>query len=478
MTKFLWIEDFPKDGDPRATVDSVFGALLGDGVANGLPEIPRLIPKALERYGIRLQLSLSSALRFIKDPVALASIDFIVLDIDLKVFDDIDTEFEHYGDLIRTWYGYEGADPDSPDFDEGSHRKACQELQRKAGYHLWAILVIELGFPKNRILFCSDHGDNLDSIKDAFRGAMLGAPDTPHKSDPRVRLALEEMLNDHYVALRRAVTEACEQIQTVVGTEIPFTFNRLPVAGAMRLDEEDARYFLANLANILPFRVADEPTKRRYMRQLVVAVAHLWERIDITTMKSNMHTARKDGVQSPWTRAHFAYCSTLKFLRNYTSHSANTLSELTEREASFIFLINLRAMFELGNLPIESERELLRLIGGSGYEHVDVDVPAVLASMRDRADDLRYFDNGGGVNSAGDFIPLLMKLQRDRDPRIEDPSLRWITQFFWHNTHLSPKDFTDGQSDNPSKFIFVRDEKNDAFLGGIVKALSAAGLYK
>ena len=478
MTKFLWIEDFPSKGDPRATVADVFGALIGDNSKIlQLSEVKQELVSDLERYGVYLQLTLTNALRFIRDPDKLASIDFILLDIDLQLYRDGSREFREVIDILQKWYEYSGGYPTEYNFDELAFNAACDSLKEKAGYHIWAELVIDIGFPRDRILFCSDHGDNLNSIKNAFRAAKLDIPATPHKSDQRIKDAVNGMIQDRYVFLRRSLIETCKELLDGIGSSIEFRLPKLPGHGATYFSDHDARDFLTLVPNILPMRCGSDASKQRALRQLVSTITHPWERIDPRKIDEQIKAAKKQRENSPWDDWLYAYTSTLKFVRNSISHSSSSLTELDEGDVIFLFLLNLRAMFIFDRKTQPFEVDLLNRLADTSYQSVAIDDLSILKRMRNSFDEIFvYYDQNTQVAKVV-FHDMLRNLQRECHPRILDRSLKRVLQLLWHNLYQDPWDFVNGKNLNPKNFVFHHQAKNNKFVVGLVKALFSSGRY-
>jgi hypothetical protein len=175
MTHFLWVEDFnasenqktelinPAENIVRSTIMSVFGKTLNlDNDAQFNKKVDNQYEvddqydarDFLEEKGIFLKLNLLDALKFIRNPKELAKIDFVVLDVDMLLKQDNKQKDDnnYLPDLIKE-YGSES------------------ELSRIAGYPIYIELVMELGFPKSHILFCSNHAKYFETLNKKFENA-------------------------------------------------------------------------------------------------------------------------------------------------------------------------------------------------------------------------------------------------------------------------------------------------------------------
>jgi len=477
VTAFLWIEDFP-EGDPHATVSNVFGAVLGQEAVKSLSSVPRQIARNLERFDIHLQLTYANALRFINDPDELEKIDFIILDIDLKPYDEVVKDFDEILSTVRRWYNFKCNDrPGQPGFDEKGYQVACDELKRVAGYHLWAKLIIDIGFPRERILFCSDHGGNLTSITDAFNAAKLEIPEIPTKSDERTKESVLAMQQDAYVSLRRNVIEACGALQRSLSKgEIRFRLPDMPGKGAGLLDKVAADELLSILPKMLPFRSQSANARKRALRQFIVTLSQYWDRVEPGQMLEDNRTARSSGNPQKWEPWLCAYSNVLKYIRNWTSHSTVALTEVTEIDAAFVFLLGVRAMFNLGNLPTRFEEKLLISLGGVEFDKESLDIDGLLRSMGKSFNELEQLTERHQDLVISVFPKMLRELQKKNEPAVEDRRMGRVHQLFWHSLYRSPMDFVNA-TPSSDRMSVMMEGKGPVFVTKLAKATYAAGSY-
>ena len=178
MSYFLWVEDF--ENSPKVTASNVFGSILNDEF---FVEDKRNIKKLFADKGIFVELNFQDGLDFIQQELD-KKIDFIILDIDLPAYgkDGINNDVLQ---LLADFENYQPRDDEAE--DEALRQKACDELKKIAGFYLYTKLVVELGFPKQHILFCSNHGENTKTIQEAFKTAKIIKPEIYEKSHEYVR---------------------------------------------------------------------------------------------------------------------------------------------------------------------------------------------------------------------------------------------------------------------------------------------------
>ena len=305
MTHFLWVEDFNFSEDNRSenivssTVSSVFGSILDNiELSTRLAEEDENDAQDfLEEKGIFLKLNLLEALEFINDPKELAKIDFVVLDVDMPLENGQRDNNNYLSSLI------ERCPPED-------------DLRKIAGYHIYTELVIELGFPKSHILFCSNHAKYFKTLNKKFENANIKPPVSPHPEktflEKNDKEFIAEWLNDarnNYFVLRRGIIEGCYALE------------------ASTNDDELKEYFFG-LKKYLPLKQPSETEKDSIYLHLARAILHDWD---------------NQGHSIPKGQPNESLGWLLRTARNWLTHDS-LLSNIDEKMISFLFLINARLL--------------------------------------------------------------------------------------------------------------------------------------
>jgi len=344
MSHFLWVEDF--ENNPQATTHDVFGSILPDTYA--IPDSRHQLKKTLRNYGIQVALSFQDGRRFIESPARMRDIDYIVLDIDLPACSEGDTEDQKTLDYLRDWHGYEPDEQDDSN-DELSLKKAGFSLKKIAGYHLYIKLVMEFGFPREHILICSNHGENLESIKQAFHGAKMVAPKIYTKSDSSIRNKILECNNTPYTVLRRGIIESCQWVLNWLHDDDQIAINRFIEDKNRHYYQDDIRFIFESLQEILPRREPEPEIKYALFRQFIRTLSHAWE---ITSWP-------KEKPERPATM--LLNARILKICRNWSAHGKIFNQALPETLLAYLMLMNLRAMLAPATSIMPHEQVLLRV---------------------------------------------------------------------------------------------------------------------
>ena len=435
MSNFLWIEDF--EGDIRATVDQVFG----------LAECPTDLPDLKDRLkelGITLKTTFFEAYRLVRNPRQLAAIDYVVIDIDLKPYEDYDLDDAESVAEIDTFlreknYLKESEGPAEP--LGVTWRAAVSELKKVAGYHIFTELLIEAGFPKRHILFCSNHGDQLRSITNAFEAAKLTPPIIYTKRDEVVRQWIGAKQADAYSVLRRGILMGCAAAEDLLdrrdqqGLVFALFFKREdePVWPPGPASPDYVRDYLASMTALLPLCAPPTVEQRKQLfRILLHALSREWD----NRAKVN-HLPDKSTYMA-------SFGTILKEVRNWTSHT-QLLDDLSEADVAFIFMADLRAMFAFPRETQPHERLLLGLIGrtfGMVDEDTAADVIGADAERRRLPLDRVYFETKrmlGDRRSAMENDPyydqLIRDLEKDTPNRVDEHDRQFFQQslyrMFW-----------------------------------------------
>jgi len=336
MSYFLWIEDFASVTGGEDIADSVLGGIIDPAKLLGDKKALR---RDLKSEGVFIELNFGDGLDFIQDK--LADIDYIILDINLPAYPGSEPK-DNVLRLLEKWHGYKATDDGI--IDENTIVAAAKALQEIAGYHLYTELIFNLGFPKENILFCSNHGKDLESIVKAFNVAKIELPQIHKKEDKEaVQAWVKTCYENPYSRLRRGIIEGCEQVKKLVDDKL--YFNEY-IKKNEKIKPEDILNYLDVIENFLPLR---EPIKKTALYKLFIrTLSHEWEAADSIRSDKN----KKDAALA-WV---------MRNTRHWITHNSNLFSELDEKMVAYLFMVNLRVMFNSDDHNLQGyERILLNL---------------------------------------------------------------------------------------------------------------------
>ncbi len=421
MPHFLWVEDFNFSKTNReenivsSTVNLVFGDILdSEELREELKEEDANDAQDfLKDKGIFLKLNLLEALDFIHNPEELAKIDFVVLDVDMPLKQGWQSDDNNYLPPLIKQYTSEA------------------ELERIAGYQLYIDLVIELGFPKSHILFCSNHADYFDKLKEKFNSANIKYPISPNSEKPFLEKGdtefIKQWLDDKhsdYFVLRRGIIEGCKYLKTLAESDL--AFNGFIQNSENYVNVDEMRDYLDILENFLPLR---KPEDTAVLYKLFIrTLSHEWE---ATEPKKIRGLAR-----------------VMKNIRNWVTHNSALFNNLDEQIVAYLFFINMRLMFDFhGDIqPYEktllslfkekvlseqlfndkSKNKLIELDIGKAYCHLQY----IVSEDKDKR---RKEEHKKNIRDALLFPDLVNNIQESNSPLREDRELfkKIFYQMFW-----------------------------------------------
>ncbi|MFA5923777.1 MAG: hypothetical protein WC856_21200 [Methylococcaceae bacterium] len=236
------------------------------------------LKRYLKSENLFLELSLQDGLEFIKN--RLEEIDYIILDINLVPYledDPINTCLES---ILREFHNYSSQENESYLEQRERIKALCSEAQLKenGGYYLFTQLIVEKGFPKQHILFCSNHGDTTTSIQDTFKSAKIALPPIYKKSDSEVKEWIKDRHENPYSRLRRGIIEGCRYLKTL--SEDNLRFKDFISEPEKKVSFEDMLDYVKILENFLPLR---EPSDKAALYKLFIrTLSHEWEATQAT----------------------------------------------------------------------------------------------------------------------------------------------------------------------------------------------------
>jgi hypothetical protein len=424
MSCFLWVEDFAfgeQTRDIKSTAEKLFGGIYPP---EAFHDNERNLKTSLKKYHTFLELNFQDALKFIN--TRLHDVDYVILDIDLPAYGEHD---EIEGTVLSTLKDFESYIPSDDPEDETRQKSACNRLKVNAGFYLYSKLVFELGFPKQHIQFFSNHGKEFKSIEDAFKAAKITPPEIFLKSDVGIRKWIASCFDSPYSRLRRGIIEACRYLKSL--PEERYRFDKL-----LRKTEKPSSVdddYLVTLENFLPLREPKEPAF--FYRLLVRTLAHEWDVADPELIKNQN---KKNGS--------FAFSWIMKMTRNWSAHS-KIFEQLEARDVAYLFIVNMRAMFELNDEVLPYEEHLFELFNISyksgDFKKIIGDHPKNYKEQGYKERKLplvesyaALLDKTGNTLTANSFHRALNKLQeKQKEKSIENDFLiQGLYQTFWFLT--------------------------------------------
>lgn len=332
MSHFLWIEDFANK-DFTFAITAVFGELVK---TQPLTENGDAVKQLLRENGIFVELSFLDGLKFIRNPKKLLSVDYVILDINLIIESEPDTDENQWlPKILQDYYGYEPQKNKMA--NKQSFDKAIKQLTPIAGYQLYVELVMELGFPKEHILFCSTHANEQEAIQAAFKQAKIELPLllAKYEETAQVQTWVRECRENPYSLLRRGILNVLDDIET----------KNINLSDAFEKDvpvNRDTFFDGARLMLGTHRKPALDQCQHLY-RTLCDYLTKYFDRFSSRDLYKGIYQGNGLDLEIPKKYAIPAY-----FVRNWVAHNIinNANSEFSAQDVGFLFIIVLKTMFD------------------------------------------------------------------------------------------------------------------------------------
>jgi len=448
MSYFLWVEDFEN------SVETTANNVLGSIIETPFDKDKRKLRKNLKNQGVFLELNFQDGFSFVKNN--LNRIDYIILDIDLIShsggIEDISNDVLI---LLEEFQGYKREQNESEDGE--SFKEACNKLKEIAGFYLYTQLVVELGFPKTHILFCSNHGENTKTIQKAFEDAKISLPPIYEKSNIGVQAWVKSCYKNPYSRLRRGIIEGCQYLRNLADDKL--RFNNFIKESNKHITREDLYDYLDVLANFLPLK---EPQDKSALYKLFVrTLAHEWESVEPNKALDKNK------------RELFAFVWIMKMTRNWLAHS-RIFESINEQDVSYLFIVNMRSMFVLSDNLLEHEKYLLKLFNSLSVTEIEKEIGNKQPFTRKLPLERSYANllNKTQTKQAMSFHNALNELQKYGYDNDNDYLIQGLYQIFWFLTSRGYVNVYDTKSrDSTTKlnyqfsyFDYYKNEKDNYLL--------------
>lgn len=223
-----------------------------------------------------------------------------------------------------------------------------EKFHINAGFYIFNDLV-HLGFPAEKMCFMTGEkgsfGDFKKQCDDIYIPEVIGF----EKSDAeygKLRQWVKEQESD-YAILRRGIIEGCRQLKELK-EKLRFDKFSKDDAKPAFLDADD---YLDVLENFLPLR---EPSNKAALYKLFIrTLAHEWE--------ESVEPNKIDNDQTT-----LAFSWVMKMTRNWMAHNSTAIfKNLAEQDVAYLFICNMRAIFDLGSETKDYEKNLFLLFNKS-----------------------------------------------------------------------------------------------------------------
>jgi hypothetical protein len=217
-----------------------------------------------------------------------------------------------------------------------------EKFHINAGFYIFNDLV-HLGFPAEKMCFMTGEQSSFSGFKkqcdDIYIPEVVGF----EKGDAnfwKLRQWIKKRESD-YAILRRGIIEGCRYLKALKES-LRFDKFSKDIKKPAFLDVDD---YLDVLENFLPLR---EPDNKATLYKLFIrTLAHEWE--------ESVKPTKVDDDQIT-----LAFSWIMKMTRNWMAHNSTAIfNNLAEQDVAYLFICNMRAIFDLGIEAKDYEKSLL-----------------------------------------------------------------------------------------------------------------------
>ncbi len=218
-----------------------------------------------------------------------------------------------------------------------------RKFHENGGFYIFNDL-IHLGVPAERICFMTGEKNSFKSFEEKCTEIYTPKVTAFEKSD-----ADYEKLRDwltaqqsSYAILRRGIIEACHSLKNLINAENKLLFNGFIEESEKKISLEDSHNYLDVLANFLPLR---EPVDKSTLYKLFIrTLTHEWEATEPKKIRG-----------LAWI---------MKSTRNWITHNSTVFNAVDEQIIAYLFMINMRIMFNFDEAKQNYEEILFKLFSG------------------------------------------------------------------------------------------------------------------
>lgn len=214
------------------------------------------------------------------------------------------------------------------------------KFHENGGFYIFNDL-IHLGVPAERMCFMTAETSTVKGFENKCTDIYMPKVTVFEKIDADY-IKLRDWLTaqqSSYAILRRGIIEACNSLKNLIDAENKLLFNGFIEESEKKISLEDSHNYLDVLANFLPLR---EPVDKSTLYKLFIrTLTHEWEATEPKKIKG-----------LAWI---------MKSTRNWITHNSALFNEVDEAMVAYLFIMNVRIMFNFDETVQSYEKILLSL---------------------------------------------------------------------------------------------------------------------
>lgn len=297
-----------------------------------------------------------------------------------------------------------------------------EKFHINAGFYIFNDLV-HLGFPAEKMCFMTGEMNSFDGFKkqcnDIYIPEIRGFEKIPAEFE-KLRQWIKERESD-YSILRRGIIEGCQFAKNLAIDKL--YFNKYTNKNES-VQPEDIFNYLEILENFLP--LGESTNKADLYKLFIRTLSHEWDAAKNIKRDNN----KKDAVLA-WI---------MRNTRHWVTHNSNLFSALDEKMTAYLFIVNLRVMFNYDDDALQRHEEILlklfaeEALSETEFKTKSIPVSDAYLELKNIVLDEKHSDQN--VEDAFYFNELANNIQLSNSSRRNDKHLftKLLYQMFWLTT--------------------------------------------
>lgn len=193
---------------------------------------------------------------------------------------------------------------------------------------------------------------------DAYKRCRIQPPEAINKNLNDVKKHISDWLDEHdenqYLVLRRGIIDGCKHVESYKSSDV--FFDKYLLENEL-VQVEDVMNYFGILKNFFPVR---EPFNKKALYKIFIrTLSHEWEAAK--SIKTSLSKIKKDS-QLAWI---------MRNTRHWITHNTNLFNDIDETLVAYLFIINVRVMFNSDAVMRDYESNLLKLFENESLDEDD-----------------------------------------------------------------------------------------------------------
>ena len=300
--------------------------------------------------------------------------------------------------------------------------KDKRKFHEEAGFYIFNDL-LRLGYPVEKICFMTGEKNSLHGFQYKCLAIYIQDVIGFEKSDTgygKLRQWIKER-NTYYCNLRRGVVDGCRHAKPLIKNSLYFN----SYTSGNDASHDDLTNYFDVLESYLPLRQPDD--KKTLYKLFIRTLSHEWE----SAKNIKPDPDKKPDAMLAWI---------MRNTRHWVTHNSSLFSDTDEQLLAFLFIVNLRVMFNFDDFSVQNyENILLRLFDNEALDESEFSqkyrpISDVYLELRNFIlDENKLLPKGQKIEETFYFNHMANNIQMSKSQKRVDKKLfaKLLYQMFW-----------------------------------------------